>query len=115
MVPDREQIGPLTQRSPMFTYNRVGDENHGSQASKNAKSILLDTWYPEVAFTVFSIGCMGVIVGVLRVYDNHPLPSLPKGITLNAVISILATGAKSALLAAVASAIGQGKWTWFHS
>ncbi len=64
---------------------------------------------------IFSICCFGSIIGVLRAFDNHPLPSLPKGITLNAVVSILATGAKSALLAAVASAIGQGKWTWFQS
>ena len=58
---------------------------------------------------------MASIIGVLKAYNNQPVPSLPKGITLNAVISILATGSKSALLAAVASAIAQGKWTWFHS
>lgn len=115
MLPDSIQLGPLKRRSLKSTYDRVDDLYTRPQTLNNAKSTLLDTWLPEVAFMVFSAICMAVIIAVLRVYDNHPLPSLPKGVTLNAVVSILATGAKSALLAAVASAIGQGKWTWFHS
>jgi len=94
-------------------YDRVDNPGRIRIQPTVAKSILLDTWFPEVAAMAFSITCVGVIIGILRTYDQHALPSLPRGITLNAIIAILATGAKSALLAAVASAVGQGKWIWF--
>ncbi|KAJ9605488.1 hypothetical protein H2200_010145 [Cladophialophora chaetospira] len=115
MLSETGRLGSFKQRSLKSEYGRVEDQIHVPQTRRRATSILLDTWLPEVGSLIFSILCFGSIIGVLRAYDNHPLPSLPHGITLNAVISILATGAKSALLAAVASAIGQGKWTWFQS
>lgn len=51
---------------------------------------------------------------MLRVYDGKPLPALPHGLTLNAIISVLATGSKSALLFSVASNITQWKWIWYR-
>lgn len=42
------------------------------------------------------------------------MPSFPKGLTLNTIISILATGSKSALLCMIGTLMGQLKWIWFQ-
>lgn len=39
---------------------------------------------------------------------------MPYGITLNAIVSALATASKASLLCAVADSIGQLKWSWFQ-
>lgn len=51
---------------------------------------------------------------VVFVYDDHAAPSLPQGISLKAVVSVLATIPKSALLFMVAACICQPKWPWYH-
>lgn len=76
---------------------------------------LLNTWLAEILALGFSAACLTVTIVVLRVYESKSIPQIPFGLTLNAVISILATGSKSSLLLAVAGAIGQLKWSWFSS
>ncbi|OJK03020.1 hypothetical protein ASPACDRAFT_40335 [Aspergillus aculeatus ATCC 16872] len=61
-------------------------------------SIALDSWFYESVAVCFSIACLIAIVCILLVYDQQKTPSLSYGLTLNAIVSILATGAKSALL-----------------
>ncbi|KAJ9617241.1 hypothetical protein H2200_000962 [Cladophialophora chaetospira] len=78
------------------------------------RDVLYDSWYGEVAAIIFSLACFCAIAIVLRVYDRKPIPSLPRGVTLNAIISVLATGSKSALLFSVASNISQWKWIWYR-
>lgn len=73
-----------------------------------------DTWLHEVIATVFSLACFASIVGVLVAYDQEPTPSLSYGLTLNAIISILATASKSSLVFTIGECIGQLKWVWFH-
>lgn len=73
-----------------------------------------DGWTPEVLFAIFSIGCLIAIVAVLEAFDGRRNPRLSFGITLNSIISILSTAAKSSLMFGIASAIGQCKWDWFN-
>lgn len=47
-------------------------------------------------------------------YSGKPLPEWQYGLTLNSVISILATFAKASLVLPVAEALGQLKWFWFR-
>ena len=47
-------------------------------------------------------------------YHNRPLPSLPLGVTLNAILAFLTTVTKAALLFPVTESIGQWKWNWFQ-
>lgn len=72
------------------------------------------TWFWEIAALIFSAACLVAIGGILRAYQGHDVPHLYKGLTLNTIISILATTSKSALLFAVSAAIGQLKWIWFQ-
>lgn len=50
----------------------------------------------------------------LLIYNNKPSPSLPRGITLNTIVLLLATGSKSSLLFVTSESIGQLKWIWFR-
>ena len=72
--------------------------------------VFSDTWIPEFLSLVASAACIIAIAGVLYSYDGSASPEIPYGITLNAIISILATTSKSLQLFAIASAISQQKW-----
>jgi len=72
-----------------------------------------DTWLPEVLGIIISASCLIALAAVLFAFDGQSSPQLRWGLTLNAVISILATASRTALLAVVAATIGQLKWCWF--
>ncbi|KAH0845429.1 hypothetical protein FOPE_11293 [Fonsecaea pedrosoi] len=73
----------------------------------------LDNWLWELSAALLCICILIAIVAILLVYDNRAVPDLPEGLTINAIISLLAGFAKAALLAVLASAIRQEKWLWF--
>ncbi|KAK5739083.1 hypothetical protein LTR17_005603 [Elasticomyces elasticus] len=78
------------------------------------RRIMLDSWAPEIIAITFSTACIVAIAAVLKFYEGKSTPRLPYGITLNAVISILATASRSLLIFTVAAAIGQSKWCWYR-
>ena len=49
---------------------------------------------------------------VMYAYKNKAEPKMQFGLTLNAIVSILATASQSSLAFTTASAIGQLKWCW---
>ena len=77
------------------------------------RRLVNDSWFLEAAAIVFSALCLIAIAVVLRIYDSKTRPELPYGMTLNAIVSVLATASKSSLLCTVAGTIGQLKWCWF--
>ena len=74
-----------------------------------------DWWMGELLAILVSIVTFIAIVIILRKYDNRTLQKLPQNVSLNFVVSTLATVSKSSLLLAVASAIGQFKWLWISA
>lgn len=78
------------------------------------RSFWLDTWLFEGLALSFSIACLVSIFGVLLVYDNQKRPQLAYKITLNTIVSVLATGCKSSLVLVIGEAICQLKWLWFQ-
>lgn len=74
----------------------------------------LDTWYWEILSVIFSLLFTVAIVATLGYYNGRSEPSLPKGVTLNAMVSVLATGTKSYLIFVTSQSIGQLKWIWFR-
>ena len=76
--------------------------------------LIADTWFPEILAAILSITSTIAIAVVISVYNGKANPQLPYGITLNAVISVLGTAAKTSLGYVVASAISQLKWCWFQ-
>jgi hypothetical protein len=76
--------------------------------------ITLDTWAPEILALFISVASIGAITALLGWYKGKRSPELPYGITLNAIVSILATVSRSMLIFAVSMCIGQLKWCWYH-
>jgi hypothetical protein len=74
--------------------------------------LLLDTWTCEIVATTFSIGCLVAITAVVGAYDGKRIPQLVSGLTLNTIISVLSTAARSSLVFVVSAAVGQLKWCW---
>jgi hypothetical protein len=74
--------------------------------------LIMDTWICEMIAMIFSIGCTVAIAFTVGNYNGGPIPSLPSGVTLNALISILSTAARAALVFVLSSTIGQLKWCW---
>ena len=93
------------------------DSQKHEQSTKRLcwQSLISDTRMWEIMAVTFSILCFIAIFCVVRVYDQKPSPSLSYGLTLNAIISILSTAAKSSLIYAVGASLGQLKWLWFYN
>ncbi|KAJ5177547.1 uncharacterized protein N7500_000246 [Penicillium coprophilum] len=53
--------------------------------------------------------------GILFAYDQKARPELRYGLSLNAIISILATGCKASLMFMIGEAVSQLKWVWFRA
>ncbi|KAI0526157.1 hypothetical protein F5B22DRAFT_584661 [Xylaria bambusicola] len=84
-----------------------------SYESNSYGRIWSDTWLWEILSIILSGSCLVLTTVLLKIYDQKPPPQFIYGITLNALISILATFSKSSLLVAVAGAMSQLKWRWF--
>lgn len=86
-----------------------------STTSNRRKSIWLDTWLFESLALVFSVACFVAILGLLSAYNNKVRPEMAYNLSLNAIISILATGCKSSLVLVIGEAMCQLKWLHFKS
>lgn len=53
--------------------------------------LVADTWAIELVAASVSCAAIASIVGILCVYDQHPLPSMTKGITVSFVCRICVT------------------------
>lgn len=71
------------------------------------------TWIVETVAISYSLLCLTALVTLLAFADGKDMLDW-QGITLNTVISLLATAAKLSALFAVATAISQCKWNLFH-
>ncbi|TPX15281.1 uncharacterized protein E0L32_004558 [Thyridium curvatum] len=69
-----------------------------------------DSWTSEGLALAVAALCFVAISIVLKAFDGQPVPNLPEIVSLNAIISVLSTIAKSTLMYAVSAAIGQSKW-----
>ncbi|CAG8235622.1 unnamed protein product [Penicillium salamii] len=78
-------------------------------------SITLDTWILETVSLVFSIACLMSIYGILFAYNGKPRPEFSYNISLNAIVSVLATACKSSLIFVVGAGLSQLKWVWFQN
>lgn len=77
----------------------------------------LSLWWLEVLAASFSLVCLLVTIGVLRVLDGKQYESWRVAnvdITPNTLVSVLATFSKSSLLLPVAEGISQLKWLFFQ-
>lgn len=130
-VPASPQFGPLHLESYPTEPTQPADESHSEKPSSEHPSIplppfmislrnfitrfILEWWILELLSWVISALCMCSLVIVFAYYDKQKIPQWHFGLTLNALISVLAGIAKSALLVPTFEALGQLKWNWFRS
>ncbi|KAJ0420573.1 hypothetical protein BJY00DRAFT_312991 [Aspergillus carlsbadensis] len=126
MAPNSTPNGPFTyehrlQDTPNDSMLRQStpqpsDPLKGTPASNLPKTLrILDTWFYEILATIFSVGCFVAILGVLLAFDGKPTPKFAYSLTLNTVISILATASKASLVFMIGECTGQLKWLWFYN
>jgi len=72
-----------------------------------------DTWFAEASALCISVCALAGIYGLLKHYNGKPVVAWHQ-VTLNAAVSTLATLARTLMLLAVASCLGQCKWIWFN-
>lgn len=86
------------------------DNSHGETAGS-----LLAWWLPELASAAMSTALLISTVIVLKVYDGQQATGLrlPRFLTLNGLIAILATLNRAFLTAPVCSAMAQEMWLFF--
>lgn len=79
--------------------------------SKSRRHLLADTWFLEIASLLLGICAFIVIIVLLSHYDGRQQFQW-NGVTLNAVVSVLATIARIGIVVPVAEALAQ--WKWMH-
>ena len=89
----------------------IFDAMADSKAPNPQKSWLWDSWVVEVTGAVLSILSLFAIVLLLLVYDGKSTFTW-HGVTLNTIISVLATTARISIVLAVSSCLAQQKWMW---
>ncbi|KAI1413437.1 hypothetical protein F5Y13DRAFT_198748 [Hypoxylon sp. FL1857] len=70
-------------------------------------------WLFEIIAWVVSAIALAVIIIIIAVTDEKPLPQWPMNITLNSFVSFMSTLMKAALIIPVTESISQLKWVWF--
>ncbi|CAG8191883.1 unnamed protein product [Penicillium salamii] len=86
-----------------------------AQGRLSWSTITLDTWILEGASLGFSIACLVSIYGILIAYDGKQRPEFTYNISLNAIVSVLATACKSSLVFVVGAGLSQLKWLWLQN
>jgi hypothetical protein len=95
---------------------RVRSYSAARRLKGSKQAICVEPWtadFSEIAALAFSAGCLVALAVMLGIYDKKETPQFAYNITLNALISVLSTAARSSLLFAVAGTLGQLKWAWF--
>lgn len=104
---------PTTKTQDQDDQSRLQSPQDKKQGL-NWKSLSLDTWFWELVSVIFSVLCFIATTCLLIIYDKKPSPSLPQGLTLNTIVSVLAIASKSSLLCMNGTTIGQLKWIRFQ-
>ena len=122
LQPINEQHDPSETSSASSRLLHVKTEaQSGRYGTKNKprttrwSRLVSNTWWFELLAITFSSSCLVAIAVILRVYQEKPLLPMAYGLTLNAIISVLATVSKAALIAAISGSLGQLKWERFRT
>ncbi|KAK4185423.1 hypothetical protein QBC35DRAFT_454281 [Podospora australis] len=89
------------------------DDTDSSELHKTKPRGPFCAWLPEIAWCFASIALFAILVAVLVICNDKPLPEWPRGVTLNTIVALLTTFCRMAFFIAVTEAISQWKWNWF--
>ncbi|RSL72301.1 hypothetical protein CEP54_000958 [Fusarium duplospermum] len=69
------------------------------------------SWWLELSSMAFSLASLGALVALLSISDGQPA-STWAGLSLNAIVSILAGTSKASLAFVISACLSQCKWNW---
>ncbi|RAH47416.1 DUF3176 domain-containing protein [Aspergillus brunneoviolaceus CBS 621.78] len=105
-------------------YHKVDEPGEANPTRKRPLSTMLlqpravgpwgAGWVFEIVSCVIAVGALVAIIVVLHTYDGKPMPDWPYGITLNALVSLLVTVMKAAMVYPITEGLSQLKWSWFN-
>ncbi|KAJ5588442.1 hypothetical protein N7537_011120 [Penicillium hordei] len=72
------------------------------------------SWTFEILNCLVAVAFLVAIILVLYKFDGKPVPDWPYGITLNALVSVLSTAMKAAMMCIATESLSQLKWSWFN-
>ena len=126
-APESEILNPIVQAAagePAHTQSwSKGDEaghakEQAAARSKRKRSWydrIQDSWAPELAACSTAVLIVGIQVGVLGWNQHRPVSEWSWTLQLNSLLALLATCFDAVLMFALASCLGQLKWTWYRT
>lgn len=107
--------GQVHTHDPKLVHHEA-DSLAGSTTTRSIRRsqprhhLFLD-WWQEIFASIFSLASFAALVAVLRKYNNRPLSDWSyHGLSLNAMISILATAIRVTAMVPVATSLLQRSW-----
>jgi hypothetical protein len=117
--PQSDQSSPHTsspESQPLS--DTTGRENEGLPSKKPKKKERFDwtgSWVWEIASATSSVICIALLMGFLAYINGASYEDWQYHISPNAVVSVIATAAKAAMIIPVSSCLGQIKWNQYRS
>lgn len=109
-----EGVTAMSEPKDTTRFEFVKDQWAGSRVQRRLTDRFWNTWKPELVALLFSVTCTIAMSIILSSYDGKATPNIPGGLTLNAIVSILATSSKTALIFSLSNSLGQLKWVWLN-
>ncbi|KFY46556.1 hypothetical protein V494_00432 [Pseudogymnoascus sp. VKM F-4513 (FW-928)] len=112
-----------SQEPDSIVYNPIPINDVQQKAASSSRSnynagayflLVTNWWWLEIVGLVLCILSLMATVIILDKYNGKPINDWPYKITLNAVISVVATMTQMALMLPVTSSLSQLKWLWFN-
>ena len=107
----------LINLQQMPSHSRYQDQNHiplRPTPRSPLPRILNRFWILEFFCCIFALGCLLAIIALLRSFDGQPIPQWRFGITLNTIVSLLATFLAFSLTVPLSACLSQLKWLRFR-
>jgi hypothetical protein len=100
---------------PVATTSVPTIQRPAARRTNGGMSRIMRGWWKEICWSLVSIACVPALIGMLRRYDQQPLPAWPHGITLNTAVAFISTLCRTAFVLPVVESLSQLKWNWFRS
>ncbi|VUC35612.1 unnamed protein product [Clonostachys rosea] len=122
LINDKIHSQDHNERSPKDTGLLIRDTalptpaNDPKGVRRNGHSNAFAVWSLELVSLLLAFGFMGAMIAILQTYDNNEMPNWngggSGGITLNALIGVLATIFRAILAFVALEVLAQLKWEW---
>ena len=106
---------PATERATavsIHSSDAVNLEKAGKTSYRLHKTML--SWVFEIFALIASVASIAAIVIILIGQDNKPVTAWTFIFTLNTIVALLGTVARTTLAFAMSACVGQQKWSWLR-